>query len=132
MVRHVFDRLQAGDDTVLDELVAEDFVNHAAPPQGRAGWRQTIAQVEHDLPRTGGEIHHLFGDDVHVCLHLSIHGVHAASTMPLLASVPVTGRTVTWRFVHIFRVEDGRIVEHWAARDDVDLLRQVDGWPSRG
>jgi hypothetical protein len=29
--------LEQGDETLFDDLVAEDFVNHAAGPQGRAG-----------------------------------------------------------------------------------------------
>ena len=34
-------------------------------------------------------------------------------------------------FIHIWRVEDGLIAEHWACRDDVGLLAQVGGWPPR-
>jgi predicted ester cyclase len=49
--------------------------------------------------------------------------------MPLLAGTPVSGKPVVWRFIHIFRVSDGKIAEHWACRDDVGLLAQVDGWP---
>ena len=49
--------------------------------------------------------------------------------MPLLAGVDATGTDVTWTYVHIWRVVDGRVVEHWACRDDVGLLRQVGAWP---
>jgi predicted ester cyclase len=41
----------------------------------------------------------------------------------------VTGREVTWRYIHIFRIADGQLAEHWATRDDVDLLRQLGAWP---
>ena len=34
VVEEMFRRQQAGDDSVLDDLVAEDMVNHAAGPQG--------------------------------------------------------------------------------------------------
>ena len=50
--------------------------------------------------------------------------------MPLLQGVPPTGRPVSWTFVHIWRVEDGKVVEHWACRDDVGLLHQVGAWPA--
>jgi predicted ester cyclase len=52
-----------------------------------------------------------------------------ASTMPLLAGLPPTGSAVAWDFIHIWRVVDSSIVEHWACRDDVGLLAQVGGWP---
>lgn len=131
IVCEVFMRLREGDERVFDELVTEDYVNHAATPQGREGWRETLLHVDHDLRRTGTELHHVFGDDQFACVHMSVHGVHEASTMPLLTGVPVTGHEVTWRYIHIFRVADGQLAEHWAARDDVDLLRQLGAWPPR-
>jgi len=30
-----------------------------------------------------------------------------------------------WTFIHIWRVADGIIVEHWACRDDMGLLEQL-------
>ena len=50
---------------------------------------------------------------------------HRASTMPLLAGAPVSGKPTAWTFVHIWRVLDGLIVEHWACRDDMGLLEQL-------
>jgi predicted SnoaL-like aldol condensation-catalyzing enzyme len=32
---------------------------------------------------------------------------------------------VTWTFIHIWRVVDGKIVEHWACRDDLGVLEQL-------
>ena len=45
--------------------------------------------------------------------------------MPLLADVPPSGRAATWTFIHIWRVADGMIVEHWACRDDMGLVDQL-------
>ncbi len=41
----------------------------------------------------------------------------------------MTGRHVAWRFTHVFRIADGQLVEHWATRDDLGLLRQLGAWP---
>ena len=30
-----------------------------------------------------------------------------------------------WTFIHIWRVADGMLVEHWACRDDLGLLEQL-------
>ena len=57
--------------------------------------------------------------------HMTIRGRHQASTMGLLAGTQATGAPVTWTYIHIWRVVDGMVVEHWACRDDVGLLRQV-------
>ena len=32
-----------------------------------------------------------------------------------------------WRFIHVWRVGGGVIVDHWACRDDMALLEQVRG-----
>ena len=43
------ERSEAGDETVWDDLVAADFVNHAAGPQGRDGLRTTYEHLRRDL-----------------------------------------------------------------------------------
>jgi predicted ester cyclase len=111
------------------DLVAEDFIQHAAGPQGREGLRQTLATLDHDLDNPTATIHRVVAQDDLVVVHLTMHGRHVASTMPLLAELPPTGNAIAWDFIHIWRVADSSIVEHWACRDDVALLAQVGGWP---
>jgi predicted ester cyclase len=83
-----------------------------------------------DQPRPGRRrrvvpVLHLVGDGDIVVQHLTLHGTHRASTMPLLADVFPSGRPAAWTFIHIWRVADGMIVEHWACRDDMGLLDQL-------
>jgi predicted ester cyclase len=123
-----FDAAGRGDGSAFG-LVAEDLVQHAAGPQGRDGLRQTLATLDHDLDHPTATIHRVVAQDDLVVVHLTMNGRHVASTMPLLADVPPTGSAIAWDFIHIWRVVDGSIVEHWACRDDVGLLAQVGGWP---
>jgi lactoylglutathione lyase len=101
------------------------MVNHAAGPQGRAGLVRILSIIDHDLGPVTVEQHHLVGDGDIVAQHLTLHGTHRASTMPLLADVVPSGRPAAWRFIHIWRVAGGMIVEHWACRDDMGLLGQL-------
>jgi predicted ester cyclase len=119
---------QRRDGTAFD-LVAEDLVQHAAGPQGRDGLRQTLATLEHDLDRPTTVIHRVVAQNDLVVVQLTMHGRHAGSTMPLLAGLTPTGNEIAWDFIHIWRVANGTIAEHWACRDDVGLLAQVGGWP---
>ncbi len=125
VVAEMFRRQQAGDDTALDDLVAADMVNHAAGPQGREGLKRILRTIDEDLGPITAEQHHLFGDGDLVAQHLTLHGTHKGSTMPLLAAAAVSGRPAAWTFIHIWRVADGIIVEHWACRDDMGLLEQL-------
>src|SRR5215213_8641300 len=124
VVEELARRQEADDLTVLDDLVAESMVNHAAGPQGREGLRLILGTIEHDLAPVSFEQHHLVADGDLVVQHVTVHVNHRDSTMPLLSDVPVSGRAATWTFIHIWRVEDGMIVEHWACRDDMALLQQ--------
>ena len=108
--------------------IAEDFIQHAAGPQGRAGLQQTLATLNHDLDSPKVTVHRLVAQDDLVVVQLTMHGRHVASTMPLLG-LPPKGGAIAWDFVHIWRVADGLIVELWACRDDLGLLEQVGGWP---
>jgi lactoylglutathione lyase len=125
VVDEMFRRQQAGDDTALDDLVAADMVNHAAGPQGRDGLKRILRTIDVDLGPIAVEQHHLVGEGDLVAQHLTLHGTHRASTMPLLADATVSGRPTAWTFIHIWRVADGMIVEHWACRDDMGLLEQL-------
>jgi predicted ester cyclase len=131
VVEELFRRRLAGDDRAIDDLIAENMVNHAAGPQGREGWRQILSVIGHDLGNDAKvEHHHLIAEGEFVAHHMTIRGMHRASTMPLLAGTQPTGVEVFWTYIHIWRVIDGQIIEHWACRDDVGLLRQIGAWPA--
>jgi len=125
VVTEMYRRQQEGDDTALEDLVAEDMVNHAAGPQGRTGLQDILRTIDNDLGPVTVEQHHLIGDGDIVAQHLTLHGTHRASAMPLLADIPASGRAIAWRFIHIWRVAEGMIVEHWACRDDHGLVEQL-------
>jgi lactoylglutathione lyase len=127
VVAEMFRRQREGDDTVLDDLVAADLVNHAAGPQGREGLRTILRTIDADLGPVTVEQHHLIAEGDLVAQHLTLHGHHRGSTMPLLSGIPAAGRPATWTFLHLWRVVDGTIVEHWACRDDMGLVEQLRG-----
>jgi lactoylglutathione lyase len=125
VVEEFIRRQESGGETVLDDLVAIDFVNHAAGAQGREGLRQILQTIDRDLGPVRFEQRYLVAEGDVVVQHVTVHGAHRRSTMPLLAHVPVTGKTAAWRFIHIWRVADEMIVEHWACRDDMALVEQL-------
>ncbi len=129
IVIELFDRLGQGEVSAIDELMAIDMVNHAAGPQGREGWKSIATTIGQDFGDYSVEHHHFVGADDLVAHHMTIHGTHLASTMPLLTGVPVNGQVVAWTFMHLWRASGGQIVEHWACRDDVGLLAQLGVWP---
>src|SRR5215210_5254610 len=91
IVAEMFRRQAANDETVLDDLVAVDMVNHAAGPQGRQGLKAILRTIDVDLGPVTLEQHHLIGEGDLVAQHLTLHGIHRASTMPLLNGTEASG-----------------------------------------
>lgn len=55
-------------------------------------------------------------------------GVHTGEFL----GIPPTGRRVSMSGIAIHRVQDGRIVEHWAQIDALGLLQQLGAVPAPG
>ena len=125
MYAQVDDGNLVGNFDVMDGRVAHDLINHASPLQGRAGLEQILTMIDADLGPVTVEHHHLVGEGDLAVHHVTLHGIHRGSSMPLLHGLAPTGRPITWRFIHIWRTEDGLLVEHWACRDDQSLLDQL-------
>jgi len=82
-------------------------VNHAAGPQGREGLKRILRTIDDDLGPLSVQQHHLIGDGDLVAQHLTLHGTHRTSAMPLLAPVSRSDRAAAWTFIHISLVADG-------------------------
>ena len=39
--------------------------------------------------------------------------------------IPATGNQVTMEAIHIYRLSEGKLAEHWVARDDLGMIRQL-------
>src|SRR3954452_16731660 len=53
------------------------------------------------------------------------YGRHIGNGFPRMRGHAVTGAQVSWPQLHVFRVQDGKVVEHWAIRDDYAMIEQL-------
>jgi predicted ester cyclase len=119
----------ARDLDALGDLIADEYVNHAAlpgTPPGPAGQAQLMQRLWTAFPDARFTIEHLALDgDTVICIG-TMEGTHEGE---LLGMEP-SGRRVEWRQCHLVRVDgEGRAVEHRAIRDDAGLFRQIIGPP---
>jgi len=114
----------AGRLELADELVTAGCIDHSAPQEIPAG-PQGIKAVVGWLHSTFGELHYevedAFGAGDRVALRCMVSGAHSGD----LAGHAPTGRRFTTAQIHIYRLEDGRIAEHWGVRDDVAMMHQL-------
>lgn len=109
---------------VVDELVTEDFLNHAAPPdrqRGRQGLKDVVRMFEGAFPDFRYEVEDVICEGEKVAVRDVFRGTHQGNFM----GIPATGNRVTMEAIHIYRLREGKLAEHWVARDDLGMLRQL-------
>ena len=113
-----------GDLGVVDDYLAEEFINHD-PPLGvtadREGMRAAGAMFRAAFPDWHSEMDILVGEADLVVEHFTASGTQQGE----IFGVPPSGRTVALPGINIWRVRDGRIVERWGRLDELGLLRQL-------
>ncbi len=113
-----------------DELVHPGFVDHEpAHPEQPTG-PESVKQTVRRLHSAFGELRFAVEDEIaegdRVVQRVTMSGRH---TGPLMGREP-TGRPFAVRHVYIWRIADGKLVEHWGSRDDLGLLGQLGLLPS--
>jgi steroid delta-isomerase-like uncharacterized protein len=125
LFRRAYEIMSAGDLNDLDDLIAEDYVEHAAvppdTPAGRAGVKAVVAQYRQAFPDLRITIEKYLEQGDTGCAVLRVTGTQTGS----LLGLPATGRTIDICMVDLARVADGRAVEHWGASDDLGMLTQL-------
>lgn len=109
---------------------SDDATNHGMPV-GRDGVGEVLDDIAATFPDVRFELADVVaeGDWVVVrCYMLGTHlgtGRHPFVHEGLLAGVEPTGKEMRVQHIHMFKLKDGQIVEHWACRDDVGMVRQL-------
>lgn len=126
--RFVEEIINQGKHDLVYELYSPDYVDHNAPPgipPGLEGVKGIFALFRTGFPDVHFTINRLVGEGDKVATWVTGHGTN---TGPFLGNPP-SGKEATWSSFGIFRVKDGKIVEHWGIPDLVGLLQQIGAIP---
>jgi steroid delta-isomerase-like uncharacterized protein len=123
LAARALEAIERNEPDMLDDFVAEDIVDHGSsrPDAGLAGVKEAIPRFLQAFPDVRIEIEDALASGDRVAQRILLRGTHRGP----FAGIPATGRTATWRGMHWWRFEDGRIVEHWSTADMMGLLRQI-------
>ena len=132
IVYRIFDEIfNKGDAAAADRLVARDLVEHAAVPLCATG-PETINQVAGWCRRTLPDVHFGIDDMVaegdRVMVRLTLTGTNQGE----FQGRPPTGERIAQPQMHVFRLFDGKMVEHWEVRDDLSMMQQLGIVPAHG
>ncbi len=121
-----------GNLEVADEIIAKDYVRHDPgdpfPAQGPDDVKRIVKMLRSMLPDFHIEVEAIIAEGDFV---VSRYVATATDTVGYMG-MPPTGKAIKTAAIQIFRFADGKIVESWAARDDLGTLRQLGHLPSPG
>jgi predicted ester cyclase len=107
----------------IDHLFAPDFRhNFKQPlPPGLPGFKEVGRMMNRVFPDVVVTEHDLIADDRTVVERSSALATHRASMM----NEPPTNKQVRWSEIHIYRLREEKIVEHWVEMSTLELLKQI-------
>lgn len=120
-VQEVFEQLQV---SAVDELVADDFVSHTWPSptgDGKADLKAAQERVASALSDIAFSIDDVIAEGDRVAVRLTASATQTGEFMKL----PPTGKRYTISEIHIFRVSNGQIAEHWHQLDAMGMMSQL-------
>jgi predicted ester cyclase len=117
----VFDE---GDVDAVDRYLAPDFFNHVTGRFGTKDFKHLAASFR-GAPRSANVIDLLIAENDPVVALMTISRTLHEELRAFGFVVPAHGQSYTVTHVHIYRIRDGKVREHWAVRDDLSMLRQL-------
>ena len=120
-----FEAFNTGDLSIVDEVTADNAVNHdpAQPEEARGpeGFKQIIQLYRGAFPDLHIEIEEQFSDGDLVCTRWSSSGTNDGELM----GMPPTGKHATSSGIAIDKIQDGKVVETWNQWDNAGLMQQL-------
>jgi steroid delta-isomerase-like uncharacterized protein len=118
-----------GDIDAVIDACAEDAENFGRRV-GRDGLRAVMTDIFTRFPDAKLTVHAWLADGDWVAFRASYSGTHlGVGRLPIdggmLIGVSQTGRSFEVLHLHMFRLRDGLIKEHWGGRDDIGMMRQL-------
>jgi steroid delta-isomerase-like uncharacterized protein len=129
LVRQFIERVfEGGELPAVDELVADDFVPHTYPgTNDREGLKRAMERVAQGLSDAEFTIDDLIAEADQVVARLTASATQVGEFM----GMPPSGKRYTIEEIHIFRLRDGKIVEHWHQFDQLGMMRQLGAMSGR-
>jgi predicted ester cyclase len=126
--RFLEEGINQGNEELFLSLLAPNVVDHYAPPgfpPGREGWNLNRKVFRDAFPDLCFEEQDIVAEGNLVVGRYVLRGTHEGEFF----GIPPTGRRIVVSNIHIVRLEDGIIVEHWGNGDDLGMLRQLGAVP---
>jgi len=126
IVRRIYEELwDARKLEVADELIAEVSLNYdtglTPVPGGPEDFKAVVQMVTAGFPDNRHAVEELIAEGDTVVARVTLTGTNEGEFM----GMPPTGKRIEVNEIHIYRLLEGKIVEHRVGRDDMGAMRQL-------
>jgi steroid delta-isomerase-like uncharacterized protein len=122
--RFIEEGLNKGNLSEVDELLAQDYVDHSLPtgaPQGREGYKASVNMFRSAFPDIQYTLDQILAEGDRLAVRLTGRGTHQGQFLGL----PPAGKQVTFAGMTFLRFRDGKVIERWDITDIPGLMQQL-------
>ena len=122
-VQRFYDSYNSKDAAILNEVIADDYVDYGHEPPGRGlqGAKSDYQDIARGLADARFDIDEMFGADDRVAVRWNLHATHTGP----FAGVSPTQKKVAVRGISLYRLRDGKITETRNLPDLLALFTQL-------
>jgi steroid delta-isomerase-like uncharacterized protein len=116
--------MSKGDLDVIDDLIADDFVEHEEVPggaSGKDGVRQFVQMIRAAFPDLQVDVAAMVAEGDEVWVHAVATGTNQGEFM----GMPATGKPMTMAMIDRIKFKGGKAVEHCGVSDNLAMLPQL-------
>jgi predicted SnoaL-like aldol condensation-catalyzing enzyme len=106
----------------IDTFITENYIQHnPLVAQGREGFYDFFKSWFESVPNFSYTLKNIIVNDEYVWVYGSYSGTPTKEWL----GIPARGNTYEFNGVDIFRIEDGKLAEHWDVLDVYSLFKQL-------
>lgn len=124
VVRKFYTMLELGDPSLVDGIIAADYINHDYPSQEKGAidaMRQFVTDFRAALSNIKFDFDFQVAEGDKVVSRYTVSGIHQGPFF----GIPATGKRVSWTVTATMGVVDNKIQELWMNWDQLGLLQQL-------
>ncbi len=122
--------INQGKFNVMDEIIAADAIEHSPVP-GYPATRDGTRQYLTDFRKAFPDLHYEVDDEVAEG-DLVVQRMTGSGTMRgQFMGMQPSNKRATWTEMHICRMRNGQLVEHWGEVDQLTMLQQLGFVPAQ-
>ena len=130
--RLVFQKIMAAlnekDMSAMEALIGNDFVdNDAMPgmPRGKAGMVEMMQMFVTAVPDLHIVVDQWVSEGDLVVAVMTTSGTQSGEFI----GMPPSGKKFSVREIHVAKIIDGKMIEHWGVGNDMSMMQQLGGIP---